>query len=77
VRSEVAGIAAMIVKVVRGITRQRSTTTSRHEVVRHAWSGCRLEENHNKTEKIIQGFQIGCGREPATPEGVRPALDNA
>jgi hypothetical protein len=67
----------MIEKVIRGITRQRSTTTSRHEVVRHTWSDWRLEEKLNQRRKTIQGFQTGCGRKPVTPEDVRPTLDNA
>ncbi len=60
--------AANIVKVAEGITRQRSANTSHHEVVRHLWLDWRLQENHNKGRKITQGFQIGGGYKPVTPE---------
>ena len=71
--------AAIMVKAVQGIARQRSTTTSREEVVRHAWSDWRLGENHDKWRTLSRGFEsaAGDGRKPVMPEDARPALDNS
>jgi len=51
--------SAAIVVWVEGITRQRSTTTSRHEVVRYACSALRGELL--PVERVIRGFNSAAG----------------
>ena len=55
----------MIEKIVQGITRQHSTTTSRHEVVRRTWVGLGLAENQYRRRKLSREFKwaLGAGRE--------------
>ena len=64
--------------VISGITKQRSTATSCHEVDRQTWLDWHLAKNHNKLRELSGEFKsaAGDGYKPITPEDVQPILDN-